>query len=103
MKGRRFMSRFSRMRKKSAVVFSLSATLRRRASKCRRKNGSFDVFMKLFGSIMLLLGLTGFSGLSTNLAAEETTDETVYESPKGGYHIQSNPRSEEHTSELQSR
>ncbi len=49
------------------------------------------MFMKLFGSIMLLLGLTGFSGLSTNLAAEETTDETVYESPKGGYHIQSNP------------
>lgn len=43
---------------------------------------------KLFNSIILLLGLTGFAGLSTNLAAEETTGETVYESPKGSYRIQ---------------
>jgi uncharacterized protein YecT (DUF1311 family) len=44
--------------------------------------------MKLFNSIILLLGVTGFTGLSTNLAAEEETDVILYESPKGGYRIQ---------------
>lgn len=44
--------------------------------------------MKLFSSIILLLGLTLFSGLSTDRVAAEETSGILYDSPKGSYRIQ---------------
>ncbi len=44
--------------------------------------------MKLFNLIVLSLGLTGFLGLCAISAAEEETDASLYQSPKGSYRIE---------------